>query len=166
MKRRWIGVLVQMLVFVPAAVLAAGENNVGSCGWGSKLFEGQQGIAAQVLAVTTNGTFGNQTFGITSGTSGCTQDGLVTSNWKTAMFIDGNRQKLARDMAAGHGETLAALASLIGVQDDDRDAFYRLAQENFTSIFPSDAVTPDEIQASLRTVVARSAELAKYSSNI
>lgn len=51
----------------------AGENNVGSCDWGTKLFEGQSGIAPQVLAVTANGTFWNQTFGISFGASGCTQ---------------------------------------------------------------------------------------------
>ena len=37
--------------------------NVGSCGWGSKVFDGQSGMGPQVLAVTTNGTSGNQTFG-------------------------------------------------------------------------------------------------------
>ena len=73
-----------MAALFPVAAMAAGENNIGSCGWGAKLFDGQQGVAPQVLGATTNGTFGNQTFAITSGTSGCTQDGAVKSNWKTA----------------------------------------------------------------------------------
>src|SRR5881392_1024005 len=93
----------------PASVMAAGENNIGSCGWGAKLFDGQSGIAPQVLGATTNGTFGNQTFGITFGTSGCTQDGAVKSSWKTALFIDGNKEQLARDMSVGSGETLDSL---------------------------------------------------------
>lgn len=166
MKTKWITALGVVVALAPMAAMAAGEHNVGSCGWGSKLFKGQQGIAPQVLAVTTNGTSGNQTFGITSGTSGCTQDGIVTSTWKTAMFIDGNKKKLARDMAKGQGETLASLASLIGVRKEDRDTFYRVSQEHFTRIFPSEGVSSDRVRASLRAVVAHNARLAKYSSRI
>ncbi|MDE2000936.1 MAG: DUF3015 family protein, partial [Burkholderiales bacterium] len=44
-----------------AAGSAMAQNNVG-CGWGSALFNGQKGVAPQVLAATTNGTSGNQTF--------------------------------------------------------------------------------------------------------
>ncbi len=154
-----------------AALFAIGSSsamadNVGSCGWGSKVFDGQSGIAPQVLAVTTNGTSGNQTFGITSGTSGCTQDGAVSTTWMTAMFIDGNKQALARNTAAGQGETLDALAKMIGVDAQDKEAFARLAQENFSRIFPSSDVTAAEIQVSLREVVAADAQLGKYSAAI
>ena len=69
--------LVAVLAALPAVAMA---DNVGQCGWGSKLMAGQSGVVPQVAAVTTNGTFGNQTFGITTGTSGCTQDGTVSSN--------------------------------------------------------------------------------------
>jgi len=100
---------VALVSLFPVAGMAAGENNVGSCGWGSKLFDGQRGVVPQVLAATTNGTFGSQTFGISSGTSGCTQDGVVRSNWKLSMFIDGNKEKLARDMSVG-GRRSARLA--------------------------------------------------------
>lgn len=163
MKIKWIAALGAIMVAAPMTAMA---DNVGSCGWGSKLFEGQQGIAPQVLAVTTNGTSGNQTFGITSGTSGCTQNGMVSSTWKTAMFIDGNKSKLARDVALGQGETLTSLAALIGIQGKDRDTFYRVAQENFKTIFPSESVTAGEVRSSLREVVASNAALSKYSSNI
>src|SRR3990172_13019922 len=122
MKIRNAMLLVAAVSVTPLTAVAA-NNNVGSCGWGSKLFDGQSGIAPQVLAVTTNGTFGNQTFGISSGTSGCTQDGAVSSTWVTAMFIDGNRHQLARDMSTGGVETLDVLAGLIGVADEDRNLF-------------------------------------------
>ena len=144
------------------AVAMAQANNIGSCGWGSKLFDGQSGIAPQVLAVTTNGTFGNQTFGISSGTSGCTQDGAVHSNWKTAMFIDGNKEKLARDMSVGSGEALDSLAHLLGVEAGDRAQFDRVAQENMQRIFPSSNAKTDEIVAGLRQVLASDARLARY----
>lgn len=151
--------VVAVAALFPAAAMA---NNVGNCGWGSKVFEGQSGIAPQVLAVTTNGTFGNQTFGITSGTSGCTQDGAVMSNWKTALFIDGNKENLARDMSVGSGEALDSLAHLLGVQGQDRAAFNRVAKDNMARIFPSHDVSTQQIATALREVLASDAQLARY----
>ena len=144
------------------AIAMAQQNNVGSCGWGSKVFEGQSGIAPQVLAVTTNGTSGNQTFGITSGTSGCTQDGAVRSTWKTAMFIDGNRENLARDMSVGSGEALDSLAHLLGVEAADRAAFNRIARDNMQRIFPKDNAQTEQVVAALREVLMSDAKLARY----
>jgi len=157
--------VVAFLGMIPVGAMAA-NNNIGSCGWGSKLMDGQSGIAPQVLGATTNGTSGNQTFGISSGTSGCTQDGVVKSSWKTAMFIDGNKQKLARDMSTGGGETLESLASLIGVQDEDKTAFYNLTRENFARIFPSENPTTDQVMASLKQVLSSDGQLAQYARDI
>jgi hypothetical protein len=158
--------VVALMVAFPVGAMAAGENNIGNCGWGAKLFDGQRGIAPQVLAVTTNGTSGNQTFGITTGTSGCTQDGVVKSNWKTAMFIDGNKTTLARDMSTGSGESLESLAKLIGIQDQHKAAFFQVTKENFARIFASDNVTTDQVVASLKQVLASDSQLAQYSQSI
>jgi hypothetical protein len=144
------------------AVALAQQNNIGTCGWGSKLFDGQSGIAPQVLAVTTNGTSGNQTFGITSGTSGCTQDGAVRSTWRTAMFIDGNKERLARDMSVGSGEALDSLAHLLGIEAQDRAAFSRVARENMQRIFPSENARTEEVVSALREVLGTDAQLARY----
>jgi hypothetical protein len=153
-------ILLAALVSLPVTAFAA-ANNVGSCGLGSKVFEGQNGIAPQVLAVTTNGTFGNQTFGITSGTLGCTQDGVVSSNWKTAMFIDGNKAQLARDAASGQGETLDALAALLKVDAADKAAFVSLAKARHAEIFAS-VESADSIATRLKAALQSDARLAKY----
>src|SRR6267378_8069558 len=149
---------VSALAFAQKA--GAQQNNIGSCGWGAKLFEGQSGVAPQVLAVTTNGTSGNQTFGITTGTSGCTQDGVVKSAWKTAMFIDGNKERLARDMSIGNGETLDSLAHLIGVREEDRVAFNRTVQANVSRIFASGGTT-DQVVVALKEVLGSDRTLAQ-----
>lgn len=155
-----------MIAVLPMAAMAAGENNVGSCGWGSKVFAGQKGLFPQIGATSTNGTSGNQTFAITSGTSGCTQDGAVSSNWKTAMYIDGNKSKLAQDMSKGSGESLASLAQLIGVKDADKVAFYRATKENFAQIFVSEQASADQIAAGLKQVLAADSTLAQYTAAI
>lgn len=146
---------------VPAAWAA---DNVGECGVGSKLFEGQSGPAPQILAVTFNASTGNQTFGISSGTLGCTQEGTVRSNWRISMFIENNKARLARDMSAGGGETLASLEHLMGVSEQDQPAFCRLTKDNVARIFPSDDADTDRVTAALRTVLASDAALAHYQS--
>jgi len=148
------------------APLTAAADNVGECGWGSKLFHGQKGIAPQVLAVTTNGTSGNQTFAITSGTSGCTQDGVVRSSWKTAAFVDDNMTKFARDISRGSGESLDAFASLLSVDAADKELLASVLQENFESIFASSEVTSADVLASLHDVLAANTTLAQYTANI
>ncbi|MGE5451074.1 MAG: DUF3015 family protein [Acidobacteriota bacterium] len=151
-------------LFAAALMIAAGsamaQNNVG-CGWGSALFNGQKGVAPQVLAATTNGTSGNQTFGITFGTSGCTQDGVVSSSWKISMYIDGSRVALARDAAAGQGENLDALASVMGVKADDRAAFAAAIKSNFSTVFAN-----DHVAANLKEVLAANDRLAGYAALI
>jgi hypothetical protein len=153
--------VLSLVAAFPVAALAA-QDNVGGCGVGSMVFKGQSGIAPQVLAVTTNGISGNQTFGITSGTLGCSSDGVVHSNMRAALFIENNKEQLARDMSIGSGETLASLAHLIGVEARDQAAFNRLAKDNMARIFSSDSVATEQVIASLREVLASDAMLSRY----
>jgi hypothetical protein len=148
-----------ILAFAPTVAMA---DNLGGCGWGTKLFDGTDGPIPQGAAATTNSIFYNQSFGITTGTSGCTSTGKVSSSWKTSLFIDGNKQRLARDMSVGGGETLETLAHLLGVEQQDRDAFERVAQQNVARIFPSSKVTGEQIAMNLRQVLAEDAQLSRY----
>jgi hypothetical protein len=157
--KRFLAVL-SLVTVLPTLAMAA--DNVGGCGVGSMIFKGQKGIAPQVLAVTTNGSFGNQTFGITTGTLGCTQDGMVTSNMKTALFIDSNKDQLARDMSVGSGETLASLSHLMGIEAKDQAAFNRLAKDNVARIFANENVATEQVVSSLREVLASDATLSHY----
>ncbi|MDH4215794.1 MAG: DUF3015 domain-containing protein [Gallionella sp.] len=153
-------IAISLVAAFPVAALAA--DNVGGCGVGSMVFKGQSGIAPQVLAVTTNGISGNQTFGITSGTLGCTQDGVVTSNMAATMFIETNKEQLARDMSVGSGETLASLAQLLGVEAQDKSAFNSFAKDNMARIFTADSVATEQVIVALRAALASDATLSRY----
>lgn len=168
MKIRFAGAafVAAPLLALPLLAQAAGENNIGTCGPGSKLFEGQSGVPPQVLAVTTNEFYGINTFAMTSGTSGCSQDGTVRSSWKTAAFIDGNKDRLARDRSRGKGESLDALVQLLGVSEQDRARFVRAAQDNVAAIFPNGQASTDEIRAGLRRVLAADDSLAVYGARV
>ncbi|MGB0911911.1 MAG: DUF3015 family protein, partial [Nitrospirales bacterium] len=84
-------------------------NNGPGCGLGHLAWEGNantNSIAVQVLMATTNGTFYSQTFGISSGTSGCSNDGTIAMEEKVNVFAAVNFENLSQEMAQGQGEHL------------------------------------------------------------
>src|SRR5437867_11379808 len=125
-------VAVALVCFSATAALAAGNPDTGpGCGLGKLAwadFGHQKNIGPQVLMATTNGTFGSQTFGISTGTSGCTNDGKVWAEYKVTMFAEINFEKVSQEMAQGRGEHLASLATRMGVRVDQQPAFFPLEQ--------------------------------------
>ena len=83
----------------------------------------------QAFAATSNATSGNQTFGITSGTSNCSKPNNFVSNDKLNKFVTENMDELALDISAGKGETLSTVAKLMNVEDTS--AFF---QQNYKLI--------------------------------
>ena len=65
---------------------AAGGNG---CGWGNMVFEGQRGLFPHLLATTTNGTSGNATFGMTSGTNGCNTNARLGYGGRSIFAMNG-----------------------------------------------------------------------------
>ncbi len=125
-------------IFLASAALAGGNTG---CGIGTMIFGENPGLVLQVLAVTTNGTCANQTFGITTGTLGCDRPSAIVQNDKLNDFVLANMDSLSKEISAGKGETVASLAELLKVETADRDAFYGKLQANFSKIFPTSDVT-------------------------
>jgi hypothetical protein len=149
-----------VLAVAPFGVALA-DNDIG-CGLGTQIWAGQSGLIPKVLGATTNGTFGNQTFGITSGTLGCSSDGVITVDARTSLFASANIDQLAAEIAAGEGETLDTLAALYEVEAADRAAFAALAQREYGNLFSSDDVTVADVLASLEGAMAQDGKLARY----
>ena len=56
----------------------------------------------------------SQTFAISSGTSGCTNDGQVWASEKVNVFTALNFDNLSQEMAQGQGEHLTSLSYVNG----------------------------------------------------
>ena len=155
--------LLTLAAAVPAASAQEGETaNSTGCGLGTMLFDGQAGMAPQILAVTTNGTSGNQTFGISSGTLGCTKDGVVRPPAEVRVLLMSSLDNLAGDVARGQGETLTSLASAMAIDEADQPHFFVALQDNFVRIFPDENVTAADVITSINAVMAQDAVLARY----
>lgn len=119
-------------------------DSTGGCGLGSMAWRGQSGIIPQSLAITTNGIFGSNTFGVTFGTSGCDPNGRITGGTGKMMlaFLEDNMEQFAMDAAAGKGETIDTLA---GIMDVDSAKLGKEVQRNFAYIFPNDDVEAADV---------------------
>src|SRR5690606_25896352 len=88
---RWITVMKRLLIgsLLAAASLNAFATAPGGpgCGWGNMLFEGQSGLPSHLVASITNGTSGNATFGMTSGTNGCDTSGKLAYHGKSMLVL-------------------------------------------------------------------------------
>ncbi|WP_334087287.1 DUF3015 family protein [Helicobacter typhlonius] len=118
---------------------AAANSNTG-CGLGSYLID-KQGLIWNLFQITTNGSTGTQTFGITSGTSGC-KSGKIAMDSRTQEFVAANMDALSQEIAQGRGEHLDTLVELLNVAD--KDAFKIALQDNYNKLYASkDAQSAD-----------------------
>jgi DUF3015 family protein len=126
------------------------------CGLGKKLWEnwkGQKQIAPQVFMSSTNVT-GSYSFSISSGTSGCSNDGTLWDSERANLFIGVNYASLAEEMARGRGEHLASLATLLHVPQEYQPAFFAMVQERHAFFLEPGEDDPAAIQEGLRAAIA------------
>ncbi len=137
-------------VLLASSLNAAGNTNTG-CGLGSMVIENQDTVLMQLFATTTNGTSGNQTFGITSGTLNCDKPTKIVLNEKLEKFVAQNMDELAIDIAAGNGENLDTLSTLMSVED--KAAFTQALKANFSKIYTSSDVTSAEVIDNIASII-------------
>jgi hypothetical protein len=172
MKRALMLVCLAGLMAAPA--MAAGTQKKGvvqqvsgqgygmaGCGLGSILFGEQPGMI-QIVAATFNGTAGSQTFGITSGTSNCTDGGSHGDH--AALFITANREALEKDIARGNGETIDSLSQIMGCSSAQQ--LGSTLQHNYRSIFPSQKAPTDGVVDSIMNTVKSDSQLSHSCSSI
>ena len=105
-----------LLILAAPLAYADKQHNVG-IGLGTEIFRGHDGLASQVCAATTNGSFGNQTFAISTGTLGADKPDALWASKQLNKFVKENMDGLAQDMAQGQGESLDAICSILQIEN-------------------------------------------------
>lgn len=142
-------ILVSALAAVALSTSAmATVNSQTGCGLGAVIIKDDSSAVMLALQATTNGTSGNQTFGITSGTLGCKKVKLVM-NERAEEFVASNMDILAKEIAVGHGESLDTLAELLNVED--KAEFSASLQSNYNSIYTSQKVEMNDVLDNIAT---------------
>ena len=148
-KKPWAFMLTIFLVMgMSGTALGAHDSSGPGCGLGKLAwsdYPNKENIAPQVMMATTNGTFGSQTFGISSGTSGCSNDGKVWASEKVNVFTALNFDNLSQEMAQGQGEHLTSLATLMGIPKEQHQEFFAMTQENYTILVQTGESSPKTV---------------------
>jgi hypothetical protein len=153
MRKLTLAILTAVLCST-AAAQAADKYGPAGCGLGSMIFGNQKGFV-QIFAATTNGTFGSQTFGITTGTSNC--DGAM-GGAGAKVFIEANKEALAKDISRGQGETLANLTTVAGCSD--AAAVGSSLQKKFGALFPSASTPAEDVAENIVSTLKSDAALS------
>ena len=150
-------IVLSVFVMVMAASSYADNRPYGTagCGWGSQVMSKD---GSQVLAATTNATSYTQMFGISSGTSNCTDNGTVAAAKAVPAYIEANRESLSTDIARGNGETLAGLSHVMGCNNSQELA--GSLQKNYRQIFPTENVPTATVTESMMKVIKEDSALS------
>ena len=122
---------------------------MAGCGLGSMAFK--ENDKTQILAATTNGLFGTQTFGITFGTSNCGDNGKLVSKEQVQQYIAVNQNALKNDIARGNGESLNGLAEIMGANNNE--LFASQMKANYSKIFVKTDLTAQQITDNLYSLM-------------
>jgi hypothetical protein len=74
-------------------------------------------------------------------------------------FTIANLDHIKTDMAAGGGEYLKALATLLGVSVSNQEAFFAITKEKFSDLYSSDKTTAKELVEKLMAEISAHPEL-------
>ncbi len=155
--KKGLSILVLFILVAATSIAEAGvaKQNAG-CGVGTMIFGDKDSLVFELFAATTNGCFGNQTFGMSSGTLGCAPMKGVVSNEKINLYVADNMDNLAKDMAKGNGEYLETLALLMNVSENEKQVFFTKLQANFNNIYTSSDVKSTEVVKNIEVVLQNS----------
>jgi hypothetical protein len=117
---------------------AAGNDR---CGVGTKLFGSGSTITSQSSEESTD-MASMDSISITTGTSGCSNSGIVKVPQKELFYANANYEELQVEMASGQGEALAALAETMGCPSADVGLFLQTSKEHYSQTFPSSSMNP------------------------
>ena len=145
------------VVLLGSAGAVAAPYGAAGCGLGSVILKDEPG-AVQILAATLNGLVGNQTFGITTGTLNCGPAAADQVTQRTQVFVEANRETLAKDISRGQGETIVNLAAIAGC--GNADAVGATLQSHFQAIFPDEKAPSTHVTQSLLETLKADASLA------
>ncbi len=157
---RKLALLVGFMVIASASPAAAAGYGSAGCGWGGdvvakRTFWGQYG--AYIL----NGVSSNQTFAMTSGTSGCKKAfGAVLAEQEQQKFVEGNLITLSKEMAAGEGDHLSTLAGLMGCSTESAATFGAFTQSHYSAIMQTPDTSASELLSALKTGMSRDQRLS------
>lgn len=150
-----------VLALGSATAAYAGEKS-GGCGIGKEIMAGKTGLGPNLVAAILNNILIPNTFFMSTGILGCDTTKSVKNEQQGETFVASNMDTLAVEMAQGNGDHLAALASILGVADQDKSAFFSLAKDQYEPLFSATGATPSDVLTTFNTAMLNDPRLSQY----
>jgi DUF3015 family protein len=164
MRRFVVAHLAVAFVLAQAGVGLAAWGDGPGCGAGKMLFDSEpKSILMQHFGSTSN--VPTQPFGISTGTSGCTNNGMIVKGEQANVFASLNFDNLSQEIAQGQGEHLTSLAVLLGVPAEHQAEFFSMAQENYKALIQTGENAPSAMLMALQNVMKSHPVLAKLNTD-
>jgi hypothetical protein len=141
------------------ALPAMAADSSSGCGLGWAV-SSRNSLVSSAVRATTNGLFFNSTFGMTSGTSGCTKHSIVQIEKEQIYYTEANRENLVVEMAQGQGEFVDAYARVLGCSGESVNTFRQVTQKSYPAIVTSSDVSAAQILHNLKEQMRKSPTLA------
>lgn len=153
------------IIGLSAAIAVAGALMIGApaeaknygmagCGLGSMVIKDNNIL--QIFAATTNGTSGNQTFGITTGTSNCMGDSSAYLEKQQELYVEVNYEGIQQQLVSGGGEKVNAFATIMGCSNKAEFTRVLRSGEYFNG-----TATPSEVLGKVRADLSKDTKLSR-----
>ena len=106
-------------------------------------------IAAMGLNIGACTVVTDPSSGSSASSGGTSSAAFMDRQQQIAEFAKINLERLKQDMAAGQGEYLASLATLLGIDPSRQPEFFAFTQNRFGALVPNDRTTAAEMLATL-----------------
>lgn len=156
--------LLALAITLAAPVAFAGKSS--GCGLGAQALEGKSGLLMNLVATFLNGISGNQTFGITTGTSGCNADDAVYNDQVREQFVAVNMDNLSTEMAQGNGQYVVAMGELMGCDAAAQPAFAKMTQTKYETLFKAPTTDAKVWLGDLKQEMAKDTVLSSHCTRI
>jgi hypothetical protein len=133
-------ILIAIVALLPA--LSNADSSMG-CGLGTMIWK-KNSIVSALFRATTNHSFSSQLFGITTGTSGCSQHSIVKREMYPVYFAEANLPELRYEMAQGQGEYVATFAEVLGCSNSVQAEFTNWARGSYSKLFSNPNATSQD----------------------
>lgn len=163
-RAKYLGSFVLILLGLVFSNQAYAADGSSGCGPGWYLFK-ENSLVSSSFRTTTNGfLMPVVTFGMTFGTSNCSQHKLVKTEKESLYFVTMNYFELKSEMAKGQGEYLSALANTLGCNKKAQARLNSQLKNNFKNIFTDSSVKPENTLSEVYRTIFRDEQLTQQCS--
>jgi len=166
MSSKTKNVLSLILVVLGFTLSQQGQAADGSsgCGPGWYLFKDNSLVSSSFRSTTNYFLFPAVTFGMTFGTSNCSQHKLVKTEKESLYFVTMNYFELKSEVAKGQGEYLTALAKTLGCDDKAQARLNQHLKNNYNQLFQDAAVKPENTLSEVYKTIFKDSALTQQCS--